>query len=261
MTYSWVDHVIEKAGVISTLRCQADNAALVYWRDGVAALRICESAVATDAAIDRFETLAQQHRIHRVETQGNFAKDGVAARLLLERGYCASGHSTVNFKVDVATALQRLEALKQRLDERTPKIITPSADHIQQIASIVDSELMLDDFELWARLAHQGPDAITITECSVMDDSAGLAGFVLISKVEDPTERELIVRWVAPRHRGKAVVNFALMFEALQRAAAASVTTAYFSANPQRHRETMRLAIALKGERCGESLGLMRNLG
>lgn len=260
MKKSWMDNVVAVTGKVIQVAGPEGVAGLICWRNSAASLRIIEESVRSNDDIDLLEALARKHAVNRIETQGSFVTKGLASQILIERGFFEIGHSTINFMVDVATALQRLENLKQRLDNRAPKIVVPTANHMTQIAHIIDNELLLDDFELQARLAHNGPDTINISECSVMDDSDGLAGFILISEVKNLTERELIVRWVAPRHRGKAVVNFALMLEALDRAAAAKVKIAYFTANPLRHKETLRLATAIQAEFCGESVALALNL-
>jgi len=44
-----------------------------------------------------------------------------------------------------------------------------------------------------------------------MADDHGLAGFVLICRVPDLSQRELMVRWVAQRHRRIGKVNLALI--------------------------------------------------
>lgn len=256
MTLSWIKNVAAKPGVVLPLYGDGGVAALMCWPDGVATLRMSESVVRSENDISSLISLAKQNNIRRIETQSSFAKDGAVAQLLIQRGFFPLGYTAVHFKVRIATALQRVEKLRQRFGDRGWKIASPDANFIAQIGKLVETDQLLDDFELQARLVHDGPGTIHIHECSVMLDDLGLAGFVLISEVTDPTERELIVRWVAPRHRGKAVANFYLMLEALERAAAANVSTAYFSANPQRHGDTMRLAVALQAERCGESVAL-----
>ncbi len=247
-------------GSVIPLRSDSGFAALLHWQDGVATLRVSETVVNSHAVIDELEVLARQHTAHRIETQGKFASKGVPAQLLKERGFYSNGPSSIHFKVEVAKARSRLKHLKQRLGDRQMTIMSVNADHVALISHIVHDELILDSFELQARLTHQGYGSIHKDECPVLVDGSDLVGFILTSRFTDPAERELIVRWVAPHHRRASLVNLALMLECLDRAAAAGVETAYFSANPQRHNDTMRLAYTLQAEQCGESLALMRDL-
>lgn len=261
MQNTWFNKVTAVTSAVVPVYDDTGTTALLHRRNGLAALRISETAVNSDRCIDTLEALAKLHVLGRIETQGKFAVNGLPARLLRARGYSETGPPSVHFKVAVAVASKRIKALEQRFGEHALRTASINTCNIAQIAEVVHNEAMLDDYELMARMKHQGPGAIDATECLVLNDEAGLAGFVVVCHVTDPAERELMIRWVAPRHRAMAMVNFALMLECVNRAAAAGVRSVHFSANPERHSDTMRLACALAAEYCGDSLALVRDLG
>lgn len=261
MRNSWFNCITSKNGIVTPVLGGMGTAALLCQQNDMIALRISENVVTSTKVIDELEIIAKHYKVNRIETQGKFTSEGLAARLLIKRGFSVVGPVSVHFKIEVANARERLIHLQQRLGDCRLQTLDLCSYHIKSIAKVVHEELILDSFEFCARLIHKGLGAIRPEECPVIVDNKGLAGFILTSLVSDPKARELMVRWVAPRHRRAAKVNLALMLDCLSKAAASKVTTAYFSADPHRHNDTMRLACVLQAEKYGESVALGRDLG
>jgi len=223
-------------------------------------LRIGPSADDGAARVDALEGLARSLRAVRVATQGKIPSDSALARALAAKGYRAVGHPSIVFSLNPSQAAARLSRLRAWVRGRTP-IIVPAAPHaIASITTAVRDAHLMDDFEIHARLKHDGPGAISAGESAVIQDTQGLAGFILVGRTTSPTTRDLKVRWVAERCRRASLVNVALLLDCLDRASEVGVTCAYFAANPDRHADTMALAATLGATRCSETVALARDL-
>lgn len=256
----WMNRIIAAPGLVLPVGGPDGMTALLCWPDGRPVLRIAEAAVSSLSDLKNLEDLARHHGARRIETQGKFVADGQASHVMQRHGFRLNGPAIVDFRVRVDRATEQLSDLGARLGGRS----TPNAslaDHITRVAAIAHNEELLDDFELLARLAQVGPGGISAEECPVIADKAGLAAFALVGQMADPHSRELMVRWVAPRLRWTAVANLALIVDCLRRAAAKGVVTAYFSANPDRHSDTLALARTLGADVYGTSVMLVRDLG
>lgn len=228
--------------------------------NGASALRFLPSQDGDASAIYALERCAVEHGVSVIETQGKINADSPAARLLTSHGYSVVGAPSAVFRIAVAEASDRLGALRLRLNGRSPKIVPASMYSLRAIANVAQSAALLDDFELSARAKYPHPGGIALDESSVALDQLGLSGFILVGRLADPYARELKVRWVAERHRTSAFVNLALLLACLDRANEVGVHQVYFSANVQRHRDTLNLAASLGAERCGEQITLARDV-
>ena len=223
-------------------------------------LRIGPSLDDGAARVDAIEELARSLCAVRVATQGKIPADSALARALIEKGYREVGHPSIVFSLDPSQATARFSRLRARVLGRTP-IVVPAAHHaIPAITTAVRDAQLMDDFEIRARLKHDGPGAISARESALIHDAQGLAGFILVGRTATPTTRDLKVRWVAERCRQASLVNVALLLDCLDRATEAGVTCACFAASPDRHADTMVLAATLGATQCGETVALARDL-
>lgn len=256
----WINGVSAVPGTVRPVEVDAAGTALVYRADGAAALRFRPPEDGAARAIDALEDRARAEGVRRVETQGKIAADSAAARALAARGYTTDGAPSVVFRLDVAAARAALAGLQTRLGVRAPAIESADTRPLDAVAAVVSDERLLDAFELQGRLDHRGAGAIRAEDSPVFYDRQGLGGFILIGATEDPAARELVVRWVSPRHRKTAIANLSLILDCLARAARDGVTRAYFSANADRHADTIALARSLGAVRCGKKLAFVRDL-
>lgn len=225
-------------------------------------MRLCPEAAARAAEGDLRDLTRVAGRMGciRIETQGKVLVDARRRQAMARSGFSAFGEPSQVFEVEVAQAEARVTRLAASARARIANLEIGRPDCMAAIRAIVDRAEMMDGFELDARLAHAGTGGIDAGECAVLRDGAGMGGFVLVARTEDPAARELVVRWVAPRHRRSGLANLALMADCLDRARDAGVARVRFAANPTRHRDTVVLARSLGARTCGTRMAFGRDL-
>lgn len=258
--YDWMARIDPTAQNIQSVGNAKSGAALLLEKDNLVQLRFGMSGRDSAERISALEDLARQKGAQVMRTQGKVARSGILAQLLLRSGFDVQEQPSVIFQIAPKPAIQRLDPMRQALRERAPNVVHGTPDVVLAVAHILAQNDLMDEFELLARLDHQGIGGISLEECAFVYDADGLAGFILIGQREQPMMRELKVRWVAERCRRNSFVNLALLLHYLNRAVQAGVTQAYFSANLGRHTDTLKLATLLGATRCGETIALTRDL-
>ena len=260
MPSDWFAAIDPSPGSVQPVRTERAGSAVCLRMRDFFELRIGPSGDDGAARVAALEDLARSLHAVRVATQGKIPADGALAGALTAKGYRVVGHPSIVFSLDPLRAAERLSRLRARVRGRTPTIV-PAAPHaIASITTAVRDSQLMDDFEIKARLSHDGPGAILAHESAVIHDAQGIAGFILVGRTASPTTRDLKIRWVAERCRQASLVNVALLLDCLDRATEAGVTCAYFAANPDRHADTIALATTLGATRCGETVALARDL-
>lgn len=206
------------------------------------------------------ERQARARGARRLETQGKIGHDRPAARALRRAGFLEAGQPSVVFGVEVARARHRVARLIEGAAERFPPVGSLTPDLLGPVADILEGERLMDAFELDHRLAQKGPGRIVAADSPAFHDARGLAGFILVGETRDRRSRELVVRWIAPRHRSVPLLNLALIDACLRRADGRDVATAVFCANPDCHADTFVLARTLGAERRGRRIAYARDL-
>ena len=260
MPSDWFGAVDASPGSVRPVRTERAGSAVCLQMGDFFELRIGPSGDDSAARVDALEELARSLRAVRVATQGKIPSDSALAHTLAAKGYRIVGHPSVVYSVNPCRAAARLARLRARVRGQTPTVVPGMPHAIAPITTAVRNAHLMDDFEIKARLRHDGPGAISARESAVIHDSQGLAGFILVGRTASPTTRDLKVRWVAERCRQASLVNVALLLDCLDRATEAGVTCAYFAASPDRHADTMALATTLGATRCGETVALARDL-
>lgn len=178
MRTNWIDAVAGVPRKVRPVAVDAVGTALVCRFNGTAALRFHppEEHEGVEAAIAALEDHARAEGLRRVETQGKIGADSPAAHALAARGYATKDAASVVFRVDVAGARRALGALGAQLGGRAPGIESAADRPMDEVAAVVSAERLLDDFELLARLNHEGAGAIRATDSPVMYYEDGVGG-------------------------------------------------------------------------------------
>lgn len=256
----WITSVIPTHNNVAPVATKLAGTAVLFSSTSGSEIRFTASSNDTASRIDAIEALGRNLGARRSATQGKLSTNSLLYRTLIEKKYRQGDDHCIIFRANVSQAAHRLAILRQSFRDRMPIAVTAKLDHIDCIVATAEVGDMMDEFEVRARLAHNGPGAIDIKESVVVQDDVGLAGFILVGKTGVIASRELQIRWVAPRCRQNPLVNLALLSECLDRAAIAGVTSAFFEANPKRHAETLLVAKTLGAEKCGVTVAFSRDL-